>query len=415
MKKLTILTVIMLTVNLLLAQWIQQNPNFPDQGVLIDIMFVDENHGWAVGSNATLGTINGGYTWEACPMNGNSGPFFSVWFANQTKGWVAKYNYFLHTEDGGIGPFSEWVIQGYCGGTSGHYTSVFFTDTLNGWATGYSPSDPKPWFGIIDHTIDGGENWERQYDQAYVDLSDIFMINNSSGWVVGNFNLIMNTKDGGSNWTYIDIGLSADFHSVFFTDQNSGWIAGSIDEKGVLLHTTDNGENWEIQLGDTTSSLNDITFIDNNIGYIVGDIGTILNTSNGGLTWEFQVSGTTVNLNSVSFVDTENGWICGDSSIVLHTNNGGTVGLYETIIYNNSLEIFPNPSNGLTTIIFKLKQKESITLTIQNICGQEVKQISLGMKEKGQFDLDCSDYAPGIYFINLKTNNGTLTEKLIIE
>jgi len=36
-------------------------------------------------------------------------------------------------------------------------------------------------------------------------------------------------------------------------------------------------------------------------------------------------------------------------------------------------------------------------------------------KEKGQIDLDCSKFSSGIYFINLQTEKGILTEKLIIE
>ena len=69
----------------------------------------------------------------------------------------------------------------------------------------------------------------------------------------------------------------------------------------------------------------------------------------------------------------------------------------------------------MATITFELEQKESITLSIRNISGQEVKQISLGLMDKGRVDIDCSGYTQGLYFINLKTDNGILNKKLIIE
>ena len=86
-------------------------------------------------------------------------------------------------------------------------------------------------------------------------------------------------------------------------------------------------------------------------------------------------------------------------------------------IKDNSVQflISPNPSNGISTISYKLNEKESITISIRNISGQEVKQISLGVMDEGQVDIDCSGYSQGIYFVNLQTEKGILTKKLIIE
>lgn len=81
----------------------------------------------------------------------------------------------------------------------------------------------------------------------------------------------------------------------------------------------------------------------------------------------------------------------------------------------NKLDIYPNPSKNITTLSFELGQIESITLSIRNICGQELKQIPYGIKKTGNYELNCDDFSPGIYFITLKTNSGILTEKLIIE
>ena len=170
-------------------------------------------------------------------------------------------------------------------------------------------------------------------------------------------------------------------------------------------------------MSDTIPILNDIVFVNASMGWAVGDSGTILHTSNGGETWSYQESGTTANLNSIYIMDENNGWIAADSNIMLYTENGGTVGINDLSPRKNNINIFPNPSNNITNINFDFdfELEDQVSISISSISGLEIKQIQLGIKKTGNYELNCAEFTPGIYFVTLKTDSGKLTKKLINE
>jgi len=347
----------------------------------------------------------------------------SVFFVDDLNGWACGGSGIWHTNDGGIGFNSTWEQQLYNSNNPLYLPKLFFIDTLTGWCVGSHPSS----FNTCEllKTIDGGATWVQQY-AGFGWLFDITFSDNLNGWAVGYTSCndsadysILHSNDGGETWEGMTSAPTIPINSVFFVDSLNGWITGNnfgSNNHNFIYHTDNGGENWVLQHDTLSSSgANDITFTDLNNGWAVGKNGSILHTSNGGQNWEYQESGTMAELRSVYFVDENHGWICGDSAIILYTDNGGTVGINEYSKRKNKLNIFPNPSNDIATITFEFQQKELITLSVLNIRGQEVKQISLGEKEKGQIDLDCSNFSPGIYFINLQTEKGIITEKLIFE
>jgi len=408
MKKITLIIGILLTVNLLSAQWIQQNPNYPDTDVLNDIFFIDHYHGWTVGGYH-LHTDNSGLDWNGTWLGVLMDYGQNVFFTDEKYGWVCGGQQICHTTDGGLG-IESWVPQNINLSPQQDLISIFFIDSLNGWAYGQNGNGIQ-FDGDLFKTTDGGNNWELQIIHMNP-LNDMYFLNESIGYCAGF--TFQYTTDGGDTWNSADINITA--LSLDVIDENNIWIAGYDDnEKGIIKSSINGGLTWNKKLGDTIQPLNDIIFIDSNIGWAVGDSGTILHTSDGGVTWTYQISGTTADLFSVTFVDQNYGWICGDSSIILHTDNGGIVGIDKKLKSINKLSAFPNPAKGKVTITFELEQKESVIFSIINSRGQEVKQIPLGIKERGQFELDCSGFLPGIYFVNLQTDKGILTEKLIIE
>lgn len=93
-------------------------------------------------------------------------------------------------------------------------------------------------------------------------------------------------------------------------------------------------------------------------------------------------------------------------------NNDIINGINENIIQNEILEIFPNPYSCLTTLKTNNLLKNS-TLTVYNIFGQEVKQLT---NLSGKIIIiDREKLASGLYFIRLKENNRIISRnKLII-
>lgn len=120
------------------------------------------------------------------------------------------------------------------------------------------------------------------------DLTDVFFLNESVGYVVGEDGLIQKTIDAGKNWTSQESGTILNLTSVSFINENIGFAAG---ESSVLLKTTDGGLNWTKEFKSDINKFFDIHFFDENNGIAI--LMTMefelsaATTNNGGDTWEY--------------------------------------------------------------------------------------------------------------------------------
>jgi hypothetical protein len=75
-----------------------------------------------------------------------------------------------------------------------------------------------------------------------------------------------------------------------------------------------------------------------------------------------------------------------------------------------AVSVFPNPGTGSYTLRDKKQNLIGSTLTVMNVLGEVVlsKQIS---EESTMFDL--TEYSSGIYFVNVNSVDGTLSQKII--
>ena len=85
----------------------------------------------------------------------------------------------------------NWLNQ--ISGTSGSLESVRFVNSI-GWIAGYNSSTGK---GIILKTTDGGVNWESQLNKISPWLNSIYILNDLTGWAVGEGGAILKTTNGG--------------------------------------------------------------------------------------------------------------------------------------------------------------------------------------------------------------------------
>ncbi len=73
--------------------------------------------------------------------------------------------------------------------------------------------------------------------------------------------------------------------------------------------------------------------------------------------------------------------------------------------------LFPNPTNGILNIAFKTKNETPTTIEITNALGQVVLLKTLTDKNT---QLNVNDFIKGIYFVSVKAEGKTTTQKLII-
>lgn len=100
-----------------------------------------------------------------------------------------------------------------------------------------------------------------------------------------------------------------------------------------------------------------------------------------------------------------------DSNIVIGTaTNVNDVSL----LLNNNLRLFPNPSSTGKFILLMDKKDLNITnISVMNIYGKQVYHLTTKLDNKIRLDL--SNQVSGIYFVNPQTKEGsTVTKKIII-
>src|SRR5579864_4106366 len=109
--------------------------------------------------------------------------------------------------------------------------AVKFIDQNEGWAVGDE--------GTIWHTIDAGENWERQSTAIGGSLRSLDFITPYIGWVVGREELpgggssgiILATTDGGLKWSRIAVNTLPGLYAVKFFNQQRGIAAGDATDR----------------------------------------------------------------------------------------------------------------------------------------------------------------------------------------
>ncbi|HIB04167.1 MAG TPA: T9SS type A sorting domain-containing protein [Candidatus Marinimicrobia bacterium] len=82
---------------------------------------------------------------------------------------------------------------------------------------------------------------------------------------------------------------------------------------------------------------------------------------------------------------------------------------------------YPNPFNPTTEISFSLNQESNVTLTIFNMLGQQVKELTSGLKSAGNYTLQWNGnddlgrrVSSGIYLYTLNDGSRSLTKKMVL-
>src|SRR5215831_13888357 len=120
----------------------------------------------------------------------------------------------------------------------------------------------------------------RAADTRYFDdaaLHAVQFVDEKEGWAVGDEGVVWHTVDGGQSWERQPTGMQASLRSVYFLNPYSGWIAGREElpygqgSVGVLLFTHDGGLKWQRIGTHFFPGLERVDFVDNQVGYVVGD------------------------------------------------------------------------------------------------------------------------------------------------
>ena len=102
---------------------------------------------------------------------------------------------------------------------------------------------------------------------------------------------------------------------------------------------------------------------------------------------------------------------------VLKINEGEDLSIESSYPVPNTFTLeqnYPNPFNPTTNINYNLSSDGYVSLIVFNAAGQVVKVLQKGFQTKGSFkaSFNGAELPSGIYFYQLKTDNGLQTRKM---
>ena len=83
---------------------------------------------------------------------------------------------------------------------------------------------------------------------------------------------------------------------------------------------------------------------------------------------------------------------------------------------NFSLNSYPNPFNPVVRVSFAIPEMGLVSVNVFDIRGRELAVLSNQNYQPGYYSAnwDASAYSSGVYFISLKTNDTTITQKVLL-
>lgn len=231
---------------------------------LTDVEFLDRFTGITIGTHGViLRTEDRGRNWHPVrPYSGGTDHFLDLFFLDDTYGWAVGFNGIVHTTDGG----RNWAWLGERRAVAGR--AVHFFDPNHGLVAGKH--------GRILLTTNGGESWTLVTETDRTGTADLLamtFVGPTRGWTVGSDGTILHTTDAGRSWRCQISHVPARLTAVVFVDPMQGWALGAdrSTSASVILHTTDGGATWRTDHVVEDELLHGLFFFDGRIGWAVGE------------------------------------------------------------------------------------------------------------------------------------------------
>ncbi|MEK6285831.1 MAG: YCF48-related protein [Acidobacteriota bacterium] len=266
-------------------------------GRLEKISFIDSKRGWSINSKEkeeVLSSADSGTTWSVVTnreyfAGDLVGGIMQVEFVDEEHGWLAEPFAIWWTEDGGATwKPSEipWDVEDL-----ELIAELVFVDSETGWWYSQKKS--------VYRTTDGGKTWNGGKLKLPGEwIRDLFFIDRHVGWLCTGTRKggIYSTRDGGVTWRRLRVPVeNVSLASIFFVNGDEGWAVGEevLDEAAtgkefepLVLHTIDGGKEWErVSGGGEELGYDKIYFGDAQNGWLVG-YNKVYRTDDGGNTWQ---------------------------------------------------------------------------------------------------------------------------------
>ena len=80
------------------------------------------------------------------------------------------------------------------------------------------------------------------------------------------------------------------------------------------------------------------------------------------------------------------------------------------------MKMYPNPATNNVNVTFSSEESANAVLSVMNLMGQTVYTENVNIHEGYNLvNLSVNNFRSGVYMVNIKTNKGTSTQKLIVK
>jgi hypothetical protein len=98
----------------------------------------------------------------------------------------------------------------------------------------------------------------------------------------------------------------------------------------------------------------------------------------------------------------------------LRVDGNGALSIAPAVLASHTLEVYPNPSEGIIHLDIRTAGKGNTQLRISNAMGQLMMQEKIEPAELMK-TIDLNERGPGIYFVSLSTDEQVTTRKVVVK
>lgn len=80
----------------------------------------------------------------------------------------------------------------------------------------------------------------------------------------------------------------------------------------------------------------------------------------------------------------------------------------------DNISIYPNPSNGIISVLVGLNKDSDVKIEVYNATGQRIKSADMQFGTGGKLDFDLSGNSNGVYFVKVQTKSSVLTKRILL-
>jgi photosystem II stability/assembly factor-like uncharacterized protein len=381
---------------------------------LLSISFGNATTGYIGGEDSLLlKTTDGGETWHPIFLTGvllplGADDIVDVEFLSASVGYITATNHTFpylrgdvyKTINGG----SSWTMVD--AGNTAAYRTHFFSEG-EGYVIGSAFFS-----GNVVSKIEGGLPADYHYfsnNPSAFNLSIDFR-NTQTGIVGGETGQVYRTFDGGSTWDTIQASpLDTAIHAIKFLN-DSTILAATV---GVLLISHDTGSTWDTDFSSLTFDypvMKAITFSLKDSFIAVGNGETV--PEDGLIYWNDHTANKFQHVDhplySVAMSNDTVAYAVGDSGLIVTNKTAPVNGINAPASIVEKLKLYPNPTTGTCTTMLPITH----TIKVYDISG---KLILTRDKPALKQSLNLSAYASETYYLDIETELGKISRKLILQ